>query len=332
MVREIYKASERSAGLTRQLLAFSRQQISNPEVLDLNRIVANTEIMLKRLIGEDIHIKIISASALWRVKADPGQIEQVLMNLAVNARDAMPTGGQLTIQTGMVDLDQEFVRCHHGARLGPHVVLVVSDTGCGMTPEVKSRIFEPFFTTKRPGKGTGLGLSTVFGIVHQSGGVLNVWSEFGVGTIFKVYLPRADEPAVEPTISVEASLSLEGRETILVVEDDDQVRNLARLMLTRCGYTVLESATAVEGVQMAATYAGPIRLLITDVVMPGGGGRIVADRIKATRPELRVLFVSGYMDDAVIRHGVRSDQMNFLQKPFSSDMLARKVKELLHMN
>jgi PAS domain S-box-containing protein len=329
LVAEIRKAGERSAGLTRQLLAFSRQQILAPRVLDLNAMVADTEKMLRRLIGEDVRLVTALDPDPWAVRADPGQIEQVLMNLALNARDAMPTGGRLTIETRNVDLDETYTRTHADARPGPHVLLSVADDGSGMAAEVRARIFEPFFTTKGPGKGTGLGLATVYGIVKQSGGHVAVYSELGLGTTFKVYLPRAEPAAggVKPRSGLAPPPG--GTETVLLAEDEAGVRDLIRRVLADRGYAVLAADDGAAAVRLAAGHRGPIHLLITDVVMPDVGGRAVAERVAERHPAVRVLFVSGYTDDAIIRHGVLRDGVNFLQKPFSPLALAFKVREVL---
>ena len=329
LLGEIHRAGERSAGLTRQLLAFSRRQVLAPKILDLNAVVADTERMLRRVIGEDVRLAFSAGPGLGAVRADPGQLEQVLMNLAVNARDAMPTGGRLTIETRNVDLDDGYARAHPGARPGPHVLLAVTDTGVGMPPEVKARIFEPFFTTKGPGHGTGLGLATVYGIVQQSGGHVEVYSEVGVGTAFKVYLPRADGAAGGAKSRSGTVAPPRGTETVLLVEDDPGVRALTRHVLAGCGYTVLEAADAEEAGRVAAGWDKPIHLLVTDVVMPGAGGRALAGRLVADRPGLKVLYVSGYTDDAVVRHGVLHEAVNFLQKPFSPAALARQVRDVL---
>ena len=261
--------------------------------------------------------------------ADGGQVEQVLMNLVVNARDAMPTGGRIIIETRNVELDESYARAHPDARPGPHVVLIVADTGAGMTPDVAARVFEPFFTTKGPGKGTGLGLATVYGIVRQSGGHVAAHSEVGVGTTFKVYLPRAMKPKGGSNILPGLRTPPRGTETVLLAEDDDGVRALTRYILAGCGYAVLEAADGEEAVRVAAAHAGPIDLLVTDVVMPGAGGRFTAELVAARHPGVRVLFVSGYTDDAVIRHGVLREGVDFLQKPFSPVALAAKVREVL---
>ena len=329
LVSEIHKAGERSAGLTRQLLAFSRQQVLAPRVLDLNVVVGDTASMLRRVIGEDVKLTTTTANGLWPVKADPGQIEQILLNLAVNARDAMPTGGKLTIETGNVVLDETYAASHPDASAGAHVLLAVSDSGCGMSTAVLAKIFEPFFTTKGPGKGTGLGLATVYGIVKQSGGHIGVYSELGVGTTFKVYLPRAEHEAGGPKSHPAIRMPPRGTETVLVVEDEEAVRTLTRQILQNAGYTVLEASSGVEALRVATGHPGTVHLLVTDVVMPGLGGQAAAERLAERHPGLRVLFVSGYTDDAVVRHGVLHDQVNFLQKPFTPAALAWKVREVL---
>jgi len=330
LITEIHHAGERSAGLTRQLLAFSRQQILAPRILDLNGIVADTEKLLGRLLGEDIRLSTALSPRLGNVRADAGQMEQVLLNLAVNARDAMPNGGRLTIETRNVELDTEYARTHPEARPGPHVLIAVSDTGCGIDPEVIARIFEPFFTTKEVGKGTGLGLATVHGIVKQSGGHIGLYSEIGVGTTFKVYLPRVDEIGSVARLRSGTSRAVQGTETILLVEDEDRVRTLSRHILVGYGYTVLEAADGNEAVQVLKAHTRRIDLLVTDVVMPGGmGGRQVVNAVEALCGAIRVLFVSGYTDDAVVRHGVLEAGVNFLQKPFSPIALAQKVRDIL---
>ena len=329
MVGEIHKAGDRSAALTRQLLAFSRKQVLAPRVLDLNEIVSATDKMLRRLIGEDVRLITSRVPSLWQVRADPGQVEQVLMNLAVNARDAMPQGGRLTIETQNVALDDAYARTHPDASAGSYVMLSVTDTGSGMPADVIARMFEPFFTTKEAGKGTGLGLATVYGIVRQSGGHVEVTSEVGVGTTFKVYLPRTE---VEPDERAARARSLappRGTETILLVEDEEAVRDLAQMLLVKCGYKVLEAANGAEATRVVAEYDGPIHLLLTDVVMPGIGGRMVSEVITKRHPTVRVLFISGYTDDAVIRHGVLREDTNFLQKPFTPMRLATTVREVL---
>jgi PAS domain S-box-containing protein len=328
MVGQIHRAGERAASLTRQLLAFSRQQVLETKVLDLNAIVADIEKMLRRLIGEDVQISIVLAPEISAVKVDAGQIEQVIINLAVNARDAMPQGGKLTIETKNADLDEFYAKTHVEARPGRFVMLAISDTGGGMTPEVKARIFEPFFTTKGVGQGTGLGLAVVHGIVKQSGGNVDVYSEAGIGTTFRIYLPGVEQPAAAlPGSAPEAPT--QGQETILLVEDEDNVRDLATVVLEGCGYRVFTAPEGLAALQLMATCREAIDLLVTDVVMPQMGGRKLAETLLAEHPELRVLFMSGYTDDAVVRHGVLQANANFLQKPFTPTSLARKVREVL---
>src|SRR5579883_780252 len=329
LLAEVHKAGQRSAGLTRQLLAFSRQQVQELRVLDLNEVVSDTASMLQRVIGEDVKLSTTTANGLWLVKADPGQVEQILLNLAVNARDAMPTGGKLTIETSNVELNETYAASHPDARAGSHVLLAVSDTGCGMSAAVRAKIFEPFFTTKGPGKGTGLGLATVYGIVKQSGGHVSVYSEVGIGTTFKVYLPRTEQAGEGAKPNSALRPPPRGTETVLVVEDDAAVRALTRHILQHAGYAVLEAAGGDEALRVATGHTGRIHLLVTDVVMPGLGGRAAAERLAERHHGLRVLFVSGYTDDAVVRHGVLHDRVNFLQKPFTPAALAWKVREVL---
>lgn len=330
LLTEIHHAGERSAGLTRQLLVFSRQQVLAPRILELNAVVLDSERLLRRMIGEDVRLTTALDPELGAIRADPGQVEQVLLNLAVNARDAMPTGGQLTIETRNVELGEDDIRSNADARPGPHILLAVSDTGCGMTSDVKARIFEPFFTTKSQGKGTGLGLATVYGIVQQSGGIVDVYSEVGTGTTFKVYLPWVQMGAESAGVRPRPLAPPRGTETILLVEDEDAVRTLTRHVLAGCGYKVLEASDGEAAVRIARSHhAGTIHLLITDVVMPGLGGRAVAESVEQQHPKVQILFVSGYTDDAVVRHGVLSESANFLQKPFSPIALAVKVREVL---
>ena len=329
MIAEVHKAGERSAGLTRQLLAFSRQQVLAPRILNLNEVVAETDKMLRRLIGEDIRLTSTLESHPWAVEADPGQIEQVMLNLAVNARDAMPRGGRLTIETRNVTLDEAYARTHTGARAGRHVLLSVSDSGEGIPPGILAKIFEPYFTTKEPGKGTGLGLATVFGIVEQSGGHVAVDSEVGAGTTFKVYLPQVEQASEGSKAPSPIPPPPRGTETILLAEDEPAVRMLTRRILTGRGYRVLEAADGEEAVRVAAGHAGPIHLLITDVVMPGMGGRAAAEALAERQPGIRVVYLSGYTDDAVIRHGVLREGVHFLHKPFTAHELARKVRDVL---
>jgi signal transduction histidine kinase len=329
LIEEVGKAGDRAAGLTRQLLAFSRQQILRPKVLELNEVVADVSKMLRRLIGEDVELALKPGAGLRRVKADPGQIEQVVMNLAVNARDAMPTGGQLTIETRNVERDGACAHDGSEVRPGSYVLLAVSDTGCGMTEEVRERVFEPFFTTKELGQGTGLGLATVYGIVTQSGGHIEVATAVGRGTTFRVYLPAVSGDSALVEKAAGASALPRGTETVLVVEDEAGVRELACLVLQRLGYEVLVAANAEQAVVVARHTERPLELLLTDVVMPGAGGRVLAERLRAANAELQVLFMSGYTDDAVVRHGVESDRVHFLPKPFTPATLARKVRDVL---
>jgi signal transduction histidine kinase/CheY-like chemotaxis protein len=328
-VGDILKAAERAGGLARQLLAFSRKQVLQPRVLDVNVVVSDTEKMLRRLIGEDVMLVTVLEDRLGHVKADPGQIEQVLMNLAVNARDAMPRGGRLTIETANVDLDAAYVRLRPGVEPGPYVMLAVSDTGHGMKQETLGHVFEPFFTTKAVGKGTGLGLSTVHGIVKQSGGHVWVYSEPEHGATFKVYLPRTKEAAPAPVTEKTDHPMPQGAETVLLVEDEAGLRELVRECLEGSGYRVLEARQAAHALEIAGDYAGPIDLLVTDVVMPGMSGRELSERLAASHAGMRVLYMSGYTDDAVVLHGVLAEEMAFLQKPFTLNALARKVRALL---
>jgi PAS domain S-box-containing protein len=328
-IEEIKKAAERAASLTQQLLAFSRRQVLLPKVLDLNAVLINMEEMLQRLIGEDIDLVSVQDPALGRVKADPGQMEQVIMNLVVNARDAMPKGGKLTIETGNVEIQQSYRTGDVALVPGRYVMLAVSDTGCGMDAETQTRIFEPFFTTKGPGKGTGLGLSTVYGIVKQSGGYVFVYSEASRGTTFKIYLPRIEgsvEPPEQPKIPVALC---GGNETVLLVEDEPGVRVLVRETLQLYGYKVLEARHGYEALLIEQDYLNPIHMLISDVVMPQMSGREVADRLASARRDLKVLYISGYTEAAVIHHGVLDPGTAFLQKPFAPDDLVRKVREVL---
>jgi len=326
---QIKKAAGDAAALTRQLLAFSRQQVLAPRIIDLNEIVTGAGKMLQRLIGEDITLALVLAPELGWVKADPGQIEQVIMNLAVNARDAMPEGGKVTIETANVELDASYVLEHSAVVPGRYVQLVVSDTGIGMTEEVKRRLFEPFFTSKEVGKGTGLGLATVYGIVKQSGGSIWVYSEPGQGATFKIYLPRVDEAEARDRRPDAARPPARGNETVLFAEDAAPVRNVAREILERHGYTVLEAPNGRAALDIAAQRRGPIHLLLTDVVMPEMSGRQLADQLTALRPEIKVLYISGYTDDSIVRHGVLEAGIAYLQKPFTPEALARKVREVL---
>jgi len=328
---QIQMAAQRATSLTRQLLAFSRKQMLAPKVLSVQTIVADMEKILRRLIGEDIQLETSSAPDLWLVKADRSQIEQVILNLAVNARDAMPQGGRLTIETANVELDSSYA--HPPAVLAPgqYVMLAVTDNGCGMDAETQAHIFEPFFTTKEKGKGTGLGLATVYGIVKQSGGYVWVYSEKGRGTSFKIYLPRIEEqPAAGARDrKVEMSSLPRGSETVLLVEDEKGVRELAREYLEMSGYNVLEAENGHTALELVGMHAGPIHLLMTDVVMPGISGRELASRVTAIRPGIKVLYMSGYTDQSVIHHGILEDDVPLLQKPFTLATLASKLRELL---
>jgi PAS domain S-box-containing protein len=328
MAAEIGKAGQRAAALTRQLLAFSRQQVLAPRVLDLNALVADLAKMLRRLVGEDVDLAFAPAADLGLVRVDPGQLEQVLLNLAVNARDAMPRGGKLTIETRNVELGDAAPGGPTRAA-GRYVLVAVSDTGHGMTDEVKARVFEPFFTTKEPGKGTGLGLALVYGVVKQSGGHVEVYSEVGHGTTFKVYLPRTDATHAAWAEEKAAAAAPRGTETVLLVEDEAGVRALAAEGLRALGYTVLEAPRGDAGVRLAQAHAGPIDLVLTDVVMPGLGGAQVVEAVRQRHGGARVLFMSGYTDDAVVRHGVLEDGAEFIQKPFTPAQLARKARAVL---
>ncbi|HEY2515667.1 MAG TPA: response regulator [Polyangiaceae bacterium] len=327
-LQEIGEAGRRGAELTRQLLMFSRQEVVEPQVLDLNVVLSNMEKMLRRLLGEDIDFRILRAPELARVRADPGHIEQIVMNLVVNARDAMPTGGRLTIETKNAALGEEFAREHLGVTPGAFVMLAVSDTGIGMDKATQARIFEPFFTTKEKGKGTGLGLSTVFGIVQQCGGSIWVYSEPGSGTTFKIYVPLA-KGEVDIAAKSLAPPTLRGTETILLVEDEDQLRVVASGVLRKYGYRVIEARNAGEALLECERCPGEIHLLLTDVVMPQMSGPALAKRLVVARPKTRVLCMSGYTDDAAIRHGAVDLGMAYLQKPITPEKLARKVRMVL---
>jgi PAS domain S-box-containing protein len=328
-VEEIKAAALRATSLTRQLLAFSRKQVFQSRVLDLNEVVQTLEKMLRRLIGEDVKLGLSLTPALGAVRADPGQIEQVILNLAVNSRDAMASGGSLTIETANVVLDEAYAREHAGALPGRYVMLAVSDTGTGMDAETRSHIFEPFFTTKELGKGTGLGLSTVYGIVKQSGGYVWVYSEPGRGATFKVYLPLVDEQPEAVGLVAPPQPVAGGRETVLLAEDDPSVRAIVAEVLTQKGYRVLRAPDGQAALEMAHGHPEEISLLVTDIVMPGMTGRELAEALSAERPALRVLYMSGYTDDAVVRHGVLTEGMPYLQKPFAPRALASKVREVL---
>jgi PAS domain S-box-containing protein len=328
-VEHIDSAAERAASLTRHLLAFSRKQVLQPKVIDLNLLIENLDKMLRRLIGEDILVVTATADALGSVKADPGQIEQVIMNLVVNARDAMPNGGKLTLETANVDLDADYAREHEGVRPGPYVMLAVSDTGSGMDLQTQARIFEPFFTTKELGRGTGLGLSTVYGIVKQSGGHIWVYSEVNRGTTFKIYFARVDDPAGKFQQATRPGVPTEGHETLLLVEDDQQVRELTHSLLVACGYNVLLAENGPAAVKICERQGSDIDLLVTDVVMPGISGREVASQITARWPKIKVLYMSGYTENSIVHHGVLDNCTYFLAKPFTPTTLANKVREVL---
>jgi PAS domain S-box-containing protein len=327
-IEEIRKASERASDLIRQLLAFSRKQIMEMQILDINLILKRLDNMLHRVLGEDIELATILTEGIGKIKADPGQIEQVIVNLAVNSRDAMPDGGKLTIETANVELDEEYARKHIAVKPGQYVMLSVSDTGMGMTTEVQERVFEPFFTTKEIGKGTGLGLSTVYGIVKQSGGNIWVYSEAGKGTAFKIYLPQVDEPLTELKEVVSKGIP-RGDETILIVEDEETVRKLAVRILKSLGYRVFEAPEGGRALILCEEFKGPIHLILTDVVMPGMSGPNLVERLRKIHPEMRVLYMSGYTDNAILHHGVLEKGTNFIQKPFTLENLARKVREVL---
>ncbi|HEX9648112.1 MAG TPA: ATP-binding protein [Alphaproteobacteria bacterium] len=329
-VVQIHDAGVRASTLTKQLLAFSRKQVLKPEIIDLNDVLRRMDQMMRRLIGEDIDLLTTFDPDLDPVEADPGQIEQIIMNLAVNARDAMPGGGKLTIGTANVDLDPDYARTHPGAQPGWHVMIAVADTGCGFDAATRARIFEPFFSTKKDSGGTGLGLSTVYGIVKQSGGNIWVYSEPGKGTTFKVYLPRAEQAGAEAKARIEAQAPSGGTETILVVEDEDGVRSLVCDVLTSAAYTVIDTGEVERAIEICRRYDGPIDLLLTDVVMPGMNGRELATAALALRPDLRVVYMSGYTDDAIVHHGVLDPGTAFIEKPVTPRALLEKIRDALH--
>jgi signal transduction histidine kinase len=327
-IGEIRKAAVRAAGLTRQLLLFSRHQLADPQVVSLNTILTTMSQMLERVAGEDVDFAWRPGEELWRVRVDTSHIEHLIMNLVVNARDAMPTGGKLTIETANVVLDEEYASVHFETKSGPHVMLAVTDTGCGIPKELQASIFEPFFTTKERGKGTGLGLSSVFGIVRQSDASIWLYSEVGSGTTIKIYFPRVEgapesiRPPAMPAIS-------NGSETILLVEDQEQVRVIVHAILGKHGYRVLAAENAGEALLLCERHAEPIHLLLTDVVMPHMSGPELARRLLASRPDMKILCMSGYTDDSIIRHGLVEADFAYLQKPVTPASLARKVREVL---
>jgi CheY-like chemotaxis protein len=323
----IMKAADRAAGLTSQMLAFSRKQVMSPVALNLNAAVADSARMLQRLIGEDIDLRVLPAASIWTIRADPGQLAQVLMNLSVNARDAMPDGGVLTLSTRNVTITENLPG-HPEMPIGEYAVLSVTDTGTGISKAVQERMFEPFFTTKSVGKGTGLGLSTVYGIVNQSGGYLLVDSEPARGTCFSIYLPRVKE-AVPGGETPRSSRLQRGTETLLIVEDEDALRESIRAFLSGMGYSILTAGSGQEALAIAAQFAEPIHVMITDVIMPKMSGRELAQILGSLRPQMKTIYISGYTDDAIMRHGVQEEGVAFLHKPFSLTKLARKLRELL---
>jgi CheY-like chemotaxis protein len=328
-VQQIKEAGRRAGSLTRQLLAFSRKQIMQPVILNVNRLIKDMEKMLRRLIGENIDFISIYDKSLRTIKADPGQVEQVILNLVVNARDAMPDGGRLTIETSNVQLTDSYVNIHQGAAPGWYVMIAVSDNGTGMKPEIKDHIFEPFFTTKEQGKGTGLGLSTVYGIVKQSGGSIWVYSEPELGTTFKIYFPQIEPDETTDVHKLHAEKTLSGKETILITEDEDFVRNLVLSGLQEYGYKILSARNRLEALQIAEEQTDKIDLLLTDVVMPGGSGGELANEISAKFPNIKILFMSGYTDESIVQHGMLSEGTNFIQKPFSIESLVEKIRTVL---
>jgi signal transduction histidine kinase len=328
-LQQIEKAGDKGATLTRQLLAYSRRQVLELKVLNLNKVIEGIEPFLRRLMGEEIELKILLDQNPGRVKADPGQIEQVLMNLAINARDAMPNGGKLTVETSRADLDETYARRHSGVKAGPYVVIMVSDNGVGMTSATQDRLFEPFFSTKGAGKGTGLGLATVYGIVKQSGGNIWVYSEVGIGTTFKVYLPQTEEALTREAVAEGQITVSSGKETVLLVEDHPDLRELLTTMLERYGYTVLAAASPAKGLEAAQSYQAPIHLLVSDVVLPGMNGRQFAEEMTKARPGIKVLLMSGYTENIITQQLPLDGGTAFLQKPFTQEVLAKRVRQLL---
>jgi signal transduction histidine kinase/ActR/RegA family two-component response regulator len=328
-IEKIRNAGEAAAALTRQLLAFSRRQVLEPQVLNLNHVVVDTQSMLRRVIGENIEITTRLDPGLRRIHVDPVQLEQVILNLAINARDAMPQGGRLIIETSNAELDEAYARKHPVVQPGSFILLAVSDTGMGMDRETLARIFEPFFTTKERGKGTGLGLSTVYGIVKQSGGFIWAYSEPGQGATFKIYLPRVDRPAAPSRSLPHPQAETRGSGTILLVEDEEPLRELIREMLEGAGYSVKAAGTPEEALRLAECDSGNLDLLLTDVILPGMSGRQLAEAVVRLKPGVRVLFMSGYADDIIGRYGVLDSEFEFLEKPFHRDQLRRKIREML---
>jgi CheY-like chemotaxis protein len=328
-IETILESGQRASRLTQQLLAFSRKQIIHPQSIDVGQSLQGIKKMLGRILGEDIEISMVVGPDLWHVHADQTQFEQVLINMAVNARDAMPQGGKLTFEAKNAVLDQAYVERHYEIGAGEYVLLAISDNGQGMDKETMAKIFEPFFTTKEMGKGTGLGLATVYGIIKQSGGEILVYSEPDQGTTFKIYLPRHEEAAAVPAIETDKPEMAMGTETVLLVEDDEVVRTMTVEILTSLGYSVLEAADGQEALQTCKRYHGPIGLLFTDVVMPKMNGAELAQKVIRLRPEIKVLFMSGYTDDAVVRHGILQDDVHFLQKPVTPKALSQVLRKVL---
>jgi two-component system, cell cycle sensor histidine kinase and response regulator CckA len=328
-IEHIWEAGRRAASLTSQLLAFSRKQILQPVILDLNMVISQMSSILGRLIGEDIDLVTNSPHDIGMIHADPAKIEQVILNLAVNARDALPQGGKLTIETANVDFEEDYIKGHSMAKAGSYVMLAISDNGIGMDAETQARIFEPFFTTKKKGKGTGLGLATVYGIVKQSSGFIWVYSEFGKGTTIKIYFPRVEGEGAKFLIDDDAAQDLQGSETVLLVEDETAVRNLASRILRDRGYDVIEATDGQEALSLAEQHPEEIHLVVTDVIMPGMSGSNLVAQLENSRPGIKALFISGYTDNAIVHHGILDSNIAFLQKPFSPNQLARKVREVL---
>ena len=329
-VEMIRSAGSSAADLIRQLLAFSRQQMVQPLVLNVPKIIARTQAMLQRIIGEDIEFKVIVEDSVGSIKADPGQIEQVLLNLAANARDAMPKGGRLSIHASNVELDESDRKKHAPVVPGPYVMLAIEDTGCGMDLKTQARIFDPFFTTKALGKGTGLGLATVYGIVKQTGGYIWVYSELGHGTIFRVYLPRVGKAIQTASREASETETLQGSETILLAEDSESLREMAQEYLESIGYTVLSAVSGEKALQRAKDFQGPIHLLLTDVVMPEMSGPELANHMASLRPGVKIIFTSGYTDDAITRQGILDPKVAFIQKPYRPKALAKKIRQVLN--